>query len=399
MTTRRNILILAGATALAGGCSQAAPRQAAVKAPDVVLADSGRGLFVLGGNRPGPLGAQAAAAADGRFVCAVTGSDLVTLDPADGVSTRSTQLGGGWIPRVVAGGGRACALSRTPPATLPAGRSTSPLLVTADGAQRTYDLPGVIEPDAFTSDVTGLFVLEWLPAAAPDHYRVRLLDLTTGVIGPLVTRDKTALPPGAEEQMRGEGRRGVLSPDGQLLYTLYTHQPGHQHTRDLLSGRPGNAHAFVHVLHLTEHGAYCLDLPHPFGEGPPAGHAIAAHGSELAVADATSGLLAYADTTALTITRTVPIPKSAAPASLAYLPDGRRVLAGAGRTVSVLDHDTGAVTARWSLPGDLRGLGVSGDGARVYCGGADEVSWREAGTGALLGRAAVDGLLDVRHVR
>jgi hypothetical protein len=302
---------------------------------------------------------------------------------------------------VVSGGGWACALSRTPGAARPAGRARSPLLVTASAGQREYDLAGVLEPDAFTSDETGLFVLDWRPAEAPERYRVRLLDLTTGTIGPLLTRDKTAVPPGAEEEMSGEGRQAVLSPDRQILYTLYTHQPGHRHTRDLLSGRPGNAHAFVHTLHLEQRWAYCIDLPHPFGEGPASGHAIAvsADGSVLAVLDSNSGSIAYADTTALAVTRIDRMPAAAATASLAFTPDGRRVLAGAARTITVLDRVTGTVTAHWSVPGAVRGLGVSPDGARVYCGGSDEVRWLDASTGAMRGRAAVDGLVTLRHVR
>jgi hypothetical protein len=400
MTTRRKFLVMAGGAVLIGACTKEA-RAKETSVPDVVLADSRHGLVVLGGARPATHGVRAAASADGRFVYAVNGPDLVRFDPADGVSTRSVTLGGGWLPRVISGEGRACALSRTAAATRPAGRARSPLLVTAGGRQREYDLPGVLEPDAFTSDDAGLFVLDWLPATAPDHYRVRLLDLTTGEVGPLLTRAKTPVPPGAQEQMRGEGRQAVPSPNGQMLYTLYTHQPGHRHTRDLIAGRPGSAHAFVHVLHLTERWAYCLDLPHPFGEGPAAGHAIAVNpdGSELAVLDATSGSLAYAGTTALAITGVVAAPVAAgATASLAFAADGQRVLAGAGRTVSVLDH-AGEVRARWSVPGEVRGLAVSRDGARVYCGGSDEVLWLDAGTGGVRGRAPVDGLLTVRKVR
>jgi hypothetical protein len=302
---------------------------------------------------------------------------------------------------VVSGDGRACALGRTAAAVRPAGRARTSLLVVANGEQRTYEFAGVLEPDAFTRDDTGLFVLEWLPATAPDHYRVRLLDLAAGTVGPLFTRDKAPVPPGAEEEMRGDGRQAVLSPDGQVLYTLYTHQPGHRHTRDLLSGRPGNAHAFVHVLHLTDRWAYCLDLPDPFGTGPAAGHALAVtrDGRELAVVDVSTGHLAYADTTALTITRVGPAPVAAGAASLAFTPDGRRVLVGAGPAIRVIDHAAGTTTAEWPVPGDVRGLGVGPDGADVYCGGSDEVLWLDAASGAVRGRMPVPGLLALHYVR
>jgi hypothetical protein len=403
MTTRRTFLGLTGGTALvlAGACD--GPRaDDEQRVPDVVLVDSRKGLVVLGGARPGMPGMRAAASADGQFVYAVTaGEGLVGFDPAEGISTRGSALGGGWIPRVISPGGVACALAQTPPATVPAGRVSTSLLVRVGGKERQFDLPGVIEPDAFTTDNGGLFVLDWRPATKPDAYRVRLLDLAAGTVGPLLTRDKTAVPPGAEEEMRGEGRQAVPSPDGEILYTLYTHQPGHRHTRDLLSGRPGNAHAFVHVLHLAQRWAYCLDLPDPFGEGPPAGHAIAVSpdGRELAVLDVNHGKVVFAGTEALAVAGVVSVPvKAEAAASLAYAPGGTRLLAGAGRTVTKLDH-SGSAVATWPVPAEVRGLGLSRDGQRIYCGGENEVLWLDASTGAVRGRARVNGLIAVRHVR
>jgi hypothetical protein len=417
MTTRRNLFIIAGGAAATGaaasltGCREqpsavAAPPDAAVAVPDVVLADSRTGLAVLGGARPQELGPAAALSPDGALVYAVMRGgkgepSLVRLDPAEGVPTERLALEAGWLPRVVSTDGRACALSRTPATARPAPRPSTPLLVISDGRQRRYDLGGVVEPDAFTQDGTGLFILEWLPPAAPERYRVRLLDLASGVVQPLSTRNKVPVPAGAEEEMRGDGRQAVLSPDRKVLFTLYTHQPGHRHTRDLIAGRRGNVHAFVHTLHLVERWAYCLDLPLPFGEGPAAGHAVAisTDGRRLAVVDVTSGSLAYADTAALTVERVVSLPATAGAASLAFGPDGRRVFVGAGTTVSVLDGDTGRVAARWPVPDAIRGLGLSRDTNRVYAGGTDEVMWLDAGSGALRGRAAVAGLTALRHVR
>ena len=358
---------------------------------------------MLGGARPHGLGPAAAVSADGSLAYAVTrattgGSVLVGLDPAKGVPIRSVALGGGWLPRAISPDGRSCALSRNPAAALPAARARTALLVTTEGRQREYDLTGVVEPDAFSQDGAALFVLEWLPATAPDHYRVRLLDLTSGTLSPLLTRDKVPVPRGAEEEMRGEGRQAVLSPNGQILYTLYTHQPGHRHTRDLIAGRPGNVHAFVHVLHLTERWAYCLDLPDPFGTGPAASHAIAIapEGGPLAVVDVMTGHLAYADTTSLAIDRVVPVPRSDGAASLVI---ADRVFVGAGSALTVLDRRTDAVTAHWAVPGPVRGLGLNQDRTRLYAGGADEVVWLDAVTGTLIGRAPVADLMELRHVR
>jgi hypothetical protein len=399
MTTRRDFLIIAGGALAAGaaaGCRRAGGAVAAA-VPDVLVADSRAGLVLLGGTRRTGLGPAAAVRPDGGLIYAVTdGATLVRVDPADGVPARSGALGGGWVPRAVSADGRACVLGRAGASARPAARARTELLVSADGRHRTYDLPGVVEPDAFTTDGTGLFVLEWFPAGAPDRYRVRLLDLATGRTEPLLTRTKTAVPAGAEEEMRGDGRSAVLSPDGRVLYTLYTHQAGHRHTRDLLAARPGGVHAFVHVLHLTERWAYCLDLPHPFGEGAAEGHAVAVSpdGSRLAVADVTSGSLAYADTGSLTIEQVVPLPAAPGAAGLAF---GRQLYAGVGDTVVAMDGAT--VAARWGVPGAVRGLGVSRDGNRVHAGVTDAVVWLDAADGRLLGRVAVDGLVALRHVR
>ncbi|GID91913.1 YncE family protein [Amorphoplanes digitatis] len=404
MTTRRNLFIIAGGAALTAACRE--PARATVSVPDLVVAEGRRGLVVLGGARPRDLGDQAVLSPDGALACAVSRDDagaplLLRLDPAKGEPDGRTPIAAGWVPRVISADGANSALTRMPAPDRPAARPRTALLVVAGGRQREYDLGGVVEPDAFTTDGTGLFVLEWLPREAPERYRVRLLDLGSGVLNPLYTRDKVPVPPGAEEEMRGDGRQAVLSPGRDVLYTLYTHQPGHRHTRDLIAGRPGGAHAFVHVLHLAQGWAYCLDLPHPFGEGPAAGHALAvsADGRRLAVADVTSGSLAYADTETLKIERVVAAAKGGDAASLAFTPDGGRVLLGAGPAVTAYDPGTGAVAARWSVPTAVRGLGLNRDGSRVYAGGADEIVWLDAATGALRGRAPVEGLTALRHVR
>lgn len=397
MTTRRNLLALGGgalAAATLPGCRSGRDNSAAPSVPDVVFADSGPGLIRRAGTDVRNLGPSAVLSGDGGFLYALgPGPSLDRLDPATGAAVRSTALGGGWRPRVVSTDGRACALGRSAASARPAARARTELLVQTDQGPHRYDLAGVIEPDAFAAGNLGLFVLEWLPATAPDRYRVRLLDLGTKQLQPLYTRDKRPVPTGAEEEMSGIGRQAVLSPDRQVLYTLYTHQPGHQHTRNLIAGTRAEVHAFVHVLHLVQRWAYCLDLPHPFGAGPAAGHAIAADRERLAVVDVSSGSLAYADPQTLTIDRVVAAPKAAAEASLVLTPDGRTMV-GAGGAVTVL----GGAGTRWAVPGPVRGLGLSPDGARLYVGGAGEVLWLDTASGAVRGRVPVPGLTGLRHV-
>ena len=196
-----------------------------------------------------------------RLVTSGTDGKLQVLDSRTGALQSSIDVPTGYVASAVSKDGRQVALSSS------AGGSVRTRIVVADpsgrAAQRTFDLQGNYEPDAFANDNKHLFVLEYLPPEAPDRYRVRQLDLKTGSVSGIGSRDKSAVP---EEEMRGTRRMHALSPDGNTLYTLYTHQPGHLHSRDLAAGLTesrGDVHAFVHVLSLSEGWAYCLDLPQP----------------------------------------------------------------------------------------------------------------------------------------
>ncbi|MFG1989964.1 YncE family protein [Actinoplanes sp. NPDC048988] len=399
MTTRRRFLALAGGAIAASGIAACREPQAVatpVAVPDLVLAETERGLVRLSGAESRLLGRAAAVSRDGTIAYVADDTGLTRTYTITGASIQKTEIGGGWVPRVVAEGGNACVLTTTPYAEPPAPRTSSGLLVVGDGQRRKFNLSGVVEPDAFTTDGAGLFVLEWLPPDLPDRYRVRLLDLATGKLEPLFTRTKVPVPPGAEEEMRGSGRQAVLSPDRQVLYTLYTHQPDHQHTRNLLAGTRNDVHAFVHVLHLGERWAFCLDLPEPFGHGPPEGHALAADATHLAVLDASSGSVAFASASSLAIEKTARIPAGRAAGHLAL--GGGRAYAACGTEVHALARDTGRVAAQWSLADPVCGLRLGRDGRLLYAGGRDRIAWLDVSSGRVLGRAAVDGLTGLAHV-
>lgn len=402
--SRRSILTLlagAGATALAG-CEPTRGRAPAVTVPDPLLVRVDEGLGLLRGSERRTI-SHAVATADGTWVFATApeGPDTACwrIDTATGRTSARTVLSGRWVPQAVSADGTGVALTTTGVTVnggRPPGREVTPVLVADTGGERhRLDLRGNIVPEAFTADRTGLFVLEWLPATAPDRYRVRVVDLATGTPGPLSTRTKTSVPPGAEEEMRGDGRQAVLAPDRTVLYTLYTHQPGHQHTRDLVSGRPGNAHAFVHTLNLRERWAYCVDLPHPFGEAAAAGHAMAISpdGGRLLVADVSSGTVADIATDELAVRRTVPQARGTGAAHAAAGND--RLFLAAGTTVRALDLTRLTGAADWPVREPVTGLVTSRDGSRLYVGQRDAVSWHDAATGRELGRVPVPGLVGV----
>jgi hypothetical protein len=408
MTTRRRVLTMMGGAALLAACREpdrSPPAPPAAAAPDgLIVAATRTGLVTVRGDRRLAHGTAAVGSGDGDRVYAATPTDegttaLTTVDLRTGTEVGRALLAGTWVPRVVGPYGRLVAL--TPPgaagaagagpAGRPAGRTRTPMLIAGpDGERHRLDLPGNVEPDAVSPDGAALFVLEWLPAQAPDRYRVRMVDLPGGSPQPLLTRDKLPVP--AEEEMRGAGRQAVLSPDREILYTLYTHQADHQHTRDLVAGRPGGVHAFVHVLHLAQRWAYCLDLPEPFGHGPAAGHALALSpdGRRLLVADITGGRLADADTESLTLTGVTPVPTGPGVASLAAAP-GRRFL-GVGGLVYDLDPTAGPPSVAWKVTGEVLGLGMDRAASRLAVADPAGVTWVDLGTGRPAGRIPIDGL-------
>lgn len=326
-----------------------------------------------------------------------TGTTLSTHRLPDGAQVSGGTLKDRLDVRVVSPDGRLVALTNP---SRPRSRTT--LVVAGSSGERVrLDLPGYLEPEAFDASGDFLFVLDYLPPARPDRYRVRQIDLRAKAVQPLLTRLKAAVPAGAEEEMRGEGRQAVYDPLRRQLFTLYTHQPDHLHTRELVAGARDDApqvHAFIHTLHLTERWAYCVDLPEPFGSRAPEGHAIAlsADGSRLVVVDATTSAYAEIDPAGLTVTRTgsLAAPLESGTAAAALTPDGRRLVVGAGGKVLVVPASDKPV--RWSTSSAVRGLALVGDN-RVYVGQTDEVTAHNPQTGELLSRTRVPGLLSLRH--
>jgi YVTN family beta-propeller protein len=336
-----------------------------------------------------------------RVITTATNGTLQVLDSRTGAQQSAVDVPEDFVVSAVSKDSRRVALSSRD------GGSIRTRIVVADpsgtAAQRTYDLQGNYEPDAFANDNQHLFVLEYLPPEAPDRYRVRQLDLKTGNVGGIGSRDKSAVP---EEEMRGTRRMHVLSPDGKTLYTLYTHQPDHLHSRDLLAGLTqsrGDVHAFVHVLNLSEGWAYCLDLPQPMGIGPASAHALAlsADGGALFVADRSSGEVVVADTTQLAVRAMVDVgadPRAdEAPAAAQVGQFGTLFLSSASGLV-VLEPKTLAVLRRMPVPGTPTGLGVSVDGQRLFISTADHLFALDQQNGWQLGAIATPGAERIEHV-
>ena len=161
----------------------------------------------------------------------VEGSTLIsTLDALTGDVVGSATVNGSLDVRIASASGDLVALMEPLPAGVdawtPIPRATTPIVVadpTGAGEPRTYDLHGNFEPEAFSIDDSRMFLIEYLPAEAPQAYRVRSLDLQTGRVTSVAGRFKT--PP---LRMPGIRLRQVYSPDGRQLYTLYSSRsPGY----------------------------------------------------------------------------------------------------------------------------------------------------------------------------
>lgn len=317
---------------------------------------------------------------------------VAALDAATGQERSSQEAAGSFTLGALSATGRFVALVDGEPqgySAHPPGRErTAVLIVDTTGATspRRIELAGNIEPEAFSTDERSLFVIDYLPPLAPDRYRVRRIDLDTGSIAPVRTRSKLLV----EEEMRGHSRQQVRSPDGRLLYTLYLKEDEHVHARDLVaaggSGRPSGARAFVHVLHLEEQWAFCLDLPHPFGQGPARAHALAVSpdGGSLYVVDWSSGSVAVASSPTFQLRQRVKgfMDESGGHPAVARTGRGVLYVAGGDRLLA-LHGSTLSVVGSHRLGGPVSALELSPDGSRLYAGLPREVAvidprtWRQ----------------------
>jgi len=282
-------------------------------------------------------------------------------------------------PRVVSFRGDLVALSPHAPGSdgRQPGRARTSLVVasTDGGSTRTYDLPGNVEPEAFSSDGRALFVIDYLPPLAPDRYQVRRLDLATGAVGPVVS------PDGATQgQMPGVARTQVMAPDGSRLYTLYTSQTA-----------TGAAYAFVHVLDLDEQWAHCVDLPRPFGEAPGAmGITIAPDGEDVYVADVAAGRIAAVPTGPLTVERVGRLSVRDHHRTPYLAADGSLVHVAAGRTLLSVHRGSLVLRNHAAVPSAVHGLVRPADAPLLYVARRHAVDALDPATGVVTTTVTVE---------
>ena len=336
-----------------------------------------------------------------------TGTSLRTLDPATGAVASSVKLDGSLSIRAVAGDGSMVALAPPPPAgtdvwTPVPRRHTTIVVADPSGGNEpeTYRLDGNLEPEAFSNDGEDLFVIQYLPPEKPSLYRVASLELEgDGDVYPVIGRFKTWA-----RRMPGTRLEQVLAPDGRQLYTLYSSQPAAyaQGYDESQAGADGPV-AFVHILNLDDHWAFCLPLPERLWDAPAGEQAMAASldGSRLYVIDPSRDTVTVIGAMKTKVLRTGSVDfatDDTAHAAAAVSPDGATLYVGTGEAVVALDTATLNVLYRWPTTAPVTALATSADGASVYAAFADHIDVLDPSTGAVQRSIAVAGALAIEHV-
>jgi hypothetical protein len=287
-----------------------------------------------------------------------------------------------------------------PWAPVPRTRTTIVVADPSGGVEpERFRLRGNLEPEAFSTDGEFLFVIQYLPPAAPSLYRVAALELEDGDVYPVVGRFKTWA-----RRMPGTRLEQLLAPDGGQLYTLYSSQPAeYADGYDVAQSSSDRPVAFVHVLNLQDQWAFCLPLPKRLWDAPAGQQAMAASpdASRLYVADPSRDTVAVigASRTRVLGTETVDFatddPEHAA---AAVSPDGDTLYVGTGDAVIALDTASFEIRYRWPTRAPVQALSTTADGALLYAAFADGIDVMDPATGAVQGSIPVDGALALDHV-
>jgi hypothetical protein len=329
MTTRRGVLGLMGITALTGLSGACSPRTPEKEKPgDTLLIAHAEGLGVFDTGKRDWLVPPRPSALSDRELATLDGQNLVLRQRKTLEIRSQTQLKGDWTISAVGGDQVALIEGRDLART----RESTTISIMRGGTERyRHKLPGTIEPEAFSEDGTRLFVLDH----QGETYRVRSVDLATGTLEPLFTKQKQVTPEFAEEIMRGQGHHAVHDSIRGMLFTLFTHGGEHQHTGQLLGVRPDapDIHAFIHALSLREGWAVCVDLPAPFGLAPAASHTITSSSSRVFAVAGEGGVVAEIDPVGLGIAGTSKIPAIHGDAYAVYT--DRLILATGSRLAGV----------------------------------------------------------------
>jgi hypothetical protein len=342
-----------------------------------------------------------------------------TLDPSTGETQFSRELSGDLVTSAVSGDGLYAALVDPGANTFPAvpdGRAFTHVAVaglSTFGSVQRFRLRGNFQPEAFSPDASRLFLIKYLPAMAPERYRVMSLDLLRNRLYPAFGRTK--FPTGT---MTGTRVMHVFAPAGDRLYTLYTNQPSAYSEADesgteSYSGGTGAygsgpAHsekwsvAFVHTLFLDSGLAICVNLPKAFGTGPARAKtlAVSADGTRLYAIDTDRNLLTELRTRGPRVATSTHVdfgPRGDGTAVAATAPDGT-LYVGWNHAIVAIDGSSLTVRQRWQVDGRVTGLALGADGKRLYVAFGDRIMALDPSTGDQVATIPTPGVQGISFV-
>ena len=336
-----------------------------------------------------------------------TGTSLRTLDPTTGAVVSSVTLKGSLSIRAVAGDGTMVALAKPPPAgtdvwTPVPRKHTTIVVADPSGGNEPETLPAGREPRA-----RGLLQRRRGPLRDPVPAAGEALAVPRRLARARGTATSTRCSAGSRRGRAGCPARAwsrCSAPDGRQLYTLYSSQPAaYAQGYDASQAGADGPVAFVHILNLEDHWAFCLPLPKVLWDAPAGEQAMAASldGSRLYVVDPSRDTVTVVGAMKTKVLRTGTVDfatDDTAHAAAAVSPDGATLYVGTGEAVVALDTATLKVLYRWPTTAPVTALATSADGASVYAAFADHIDVLDPSTGAVQRSIPVAGALAIEHV-
>jgi hypothetical protein len=295
---------------------------------------------------------------------------LNLYNPQTGGIANNITVDGNWSLDGMSANGRWLVLTRFPDEEEQTRRQVNGIwqteiqvIDTQDGrATHTFTLDGNFEIDTISGDGTGLFLIQQLPPANPDHYLIRAYDLSLDelLLDPL--RDKRLL----DELMVGYPWGSISDPAGVWYPTLYLNTQ--------------NNMAFIHALNMETRLTFCINLPSSGGDFNTLQQytlTLAPDGQKIYAANAALGVVAEVDLQQIMITKQTqfaahPLPTrfredSGLNASL-ITADGKTLYFTDGRQLWRYDTVTGEVSQPLleSDKDTVQGLSISDDGQWLY---------------------------------
>jgi hypothetical protein len=313
------------------------------------------------------------------------GARLMALDPASGQTLAQVTVPAGYtLPDIgfhgptagISPNGQWLALTSQSRAT--GGTITTNVLVGSSSLSDSFKpihVNGDFVFDALSNDGNSLYLIQKM--TDPNHYRVRLYDVSAGFLQPQPVADKRE----PNEPMNGIRGDSAADPTGKYVYTVYVRQAG----------------PFIHALPLGEPVAWCVDLPAKApNDMEKQFHwalAVSRDGGSVYAANASLGIVAVMATGGSfgppKIVQTAPVALSHSDSFLAGLvtnaeakgpriggaalsADGRTLYTFADTGVVAIDTATLKVRARYLDPRMPDSMRMSSDGKWLYVAEASE---------------------------